>query len=240
MTRRGRIIRRGPTKALLSFAGPASLSGLYLWTKSDVGVTGAPVSNWADQSGGGRDWTAAGAARPTFNATDAQFNGLPSLGFVSPQCMVTTATLTYGAFTLFMAVRCLSAGFLYNRTAGPDYLFGTTGNTTSIVYPGGSSANNLSTNWAVSATPRTIARVFDGTHAGDILRINGVTQTLSTVSGGDPGLTGVAGTAGLFASNTGTTSSTGTMAEVILYNRALTPTEYGNVESYLRARYGYY
>lgn len=57
---------------------------LLLWLRADTGVTdagGGVCSVWADQSGNGRDMSAAGAARPTINASDANYGGEPSLSF---------------------------------------------------------------------------------------------------------------------------------------------------------------
>lgn len=54
-----------------------------LWLKSDVGITQSSgfVDGWADQSGNNNNATGSGATRPTFNASDVNFNGLPSLTF---------------------------------------------------------------------------------------------------------------------------------------------------------------
>lgn len=247
MSRRAsmRVSRRSASPRGASFVNPTSLPGLLMWTRSDLSVTTSTsfVTGWADQASNNNNWTAAGGARPTFNAADVQYSNRPSISFPGGTvCMVTNQSLVYGAFTMFLAARCdgTGVGFLYQRGAGPDYLFGTTGNTTSVVYGGGSSAYNLGSNWSVSASPRTFARVFDGTHAGDKLRINGVDQALTDVAVGNPGTTGVSGLAGLMASSAGATVSTGTVAEYILYNRALSGAEIGQVEAYMRALYAYY
>jgi hypothetical protein len=236
--------RRYPSFPSSGFAGPASLSGLLLWTRGDV-VTQASnvVSSWTDKSGNGNHLAAIGTAQPTYVPSDAQYGGQPSISFNGANNFLKTASaLTYGAFTLFMAMRAdgVVTGFLFNRAAGPDYLYGTTGNTTSVNYAGGGSAYNLTAGWSTNATPRTIARSFDGTHAGDSLEINGVAQSLTSVSAGNPGTTGVNDIVAIMANNTGATFTSGTVAEVILYNRSLAAAEKANVTAYLRTRYGYY
>ncbi len=60
---------------------PTDLAAMAAWYRADVGVTqsGGLVSLWADQSGNGRDLTAAGGARPGYAASG--IGGLPSLSF---------------------------------------------------------------------------------------------------------------------------------------------------------------
>ena len=68
---------------------PAEVGKIHLWFAADR-ITGLanndPVSTWSDVSGKGRDFTAAGALRPTF-ITDAQ-NGLPCVRFGGTQYMI--------------------------------------------------------------------------------------------------------------------------------------------------------
>jgi len=60
---------------------PSDISGLVAEFYADTGVTleaGTNVSNWADQSGNGNDYTATFSARPTFHSSPdrIQFNGM--------------------------------------------------------------------------------------------------------------------------------------------------------------------
>lgn len=50
---------------------PATPGNLLGWWKADVGITlsGANVTAWADQSGGGRDWSISGGSEPQYSAT---------------------------------------------------------------------------------------------------------------------------------------------------------------------------
>jgi hypothetical protein len=79
-------VRTGGAWVLLGTIGvaPHLLSGCRLALASDSGITlnGATVSAWADQSGLGNNAAQATAAnQPTYTASDAAFNGLPSLTF---------------------------------------------------------------------------------------------------------------------------------------------------------------
>jgi hypothetical protein len=65
---------------------PTDIANLVGWYKSGTGITlnGSTVSQWDDSSGAGNHATQGTAtAQPTYNATDANFNGLASLTFDS-------------------------------------------------------------------------------------------------------------------------------------------------------------
>lgn len=57
---------------------PISMPNLAAWYRTDV-VVGSPVSQWTDQGGGGYHLTGVGATKPTYSASDAALNGLPSI-----------------------------------------------------------------------------------------------------------------------------------------------------------------
>jgi len=74
---------------------PAALgSSLLMWLRADSGVTlnGATVSAWADRSATGRNASQADAAKqPTYTASDANLNGMPSLTFDGTADNIVTA-----------------------------------------------------------------------------------------------------------------------------------------------------
>ena len=52
------------------------------WRADEVVLSGSNVSTWTDKSGNGRNLlTSASSQRPSYNASDADFNGRPSLTF---------------------------------------------------------------------------------------------------------------------------------------------------------------
>lgn len=60
---------------------PSDLPGCVLWLRADIGITlsSGNVAAWSDQSPNGNNFTAAGAAQPTYNA--APINGRPTVRF---------------------------------------------------------------------------------------------------------------------------------------------------------------
>src|ERR1700678_326284 len=72
---------------------PASLNGLVLWLRADLGVTQVAnaVSSWADQSGQGHTFSASGAAQPTLTATGGP-NSLPCIAFNGASNVMSSAS----------------------------------------------------------------------------------------------------------------------------------------------------
>jgi len=229
---------------------PNSISGLYSWVRSDLGVTlnGATVSAWADQSGNGKNLTQGSAAsQPTFNATDADYNNLPSLTFDGVNDCLAGSSFNYGAFTIFMVAKVTSAagnGYYYIRGAGAacDYLWARTADTVYIDRNNaGTRSRKDATNatWGVGSTPLTVVHVFDGTHAGNLIRKNGTALSTSDVSANDPGTSSVSRTFNLLSDNSAY-FTTGSFTEMAIFNRALNNTEITQMEAYLQARYKHY
>jgi hypothetical protein len=81
-------------------------ANLALWLKADSGVTlsGSDVSTWADQSGNGKDATASGTARPTYQSSG--INGMPAISFNGTTNRMTgSQVLTTAPATVFAVVQ---------------------------------------------------------------------------------------------------------------------------------------
>lgn len=99
---------------------PDGLSNLEVWVKADqiAGLSnGDPLSTWQDQSGNGRDFTAAGAQRPTYN-TNVQ-NGLPGVNFTSTSGVGMTGVYvrSSGDFSIMVVLRSNSGTNFNTRRA---------------------------------------------------------------------------------------------------------------------------
>lgn len=85
---------QGDISVVDSGFSPLDISDLIAWFDANVGITlnGADVSLWEDQSGNGNDLIQGTAAdQPVFNASDADFDGKPSVGILSGERLRTAA-----------------------------------------------------------------------------------------------------------------------------------------------------
>ena len=89
-----------------------------LWLRSDIGITpgvGSGVASWAGVGGGPVVSQATAGMQPVFNASDAVFDGLPSLAFASAstQYMFAANTPLYtntGYSYVVVSTRSVSGG----------------------------------------------------------------------------------------------------------------------------------
>lgn len=181
------------------FDPTADWSSCSLWLKSSDGVTesGGVVSAWADQSGNARNFTQATAGlRPSYDASDARFNGLPSIEgngvdqYLSGAALQDFIGATPTAYTLVIVLSLTSAsnangtlGYdedgIFGELAGYWGLYGNTG-------PGLSAfsydANSDLVDKAISyATTYVVAYRYDGTNI--YMSVNGGAES-SAASGG--------------------------------------------------------
>ena len=220
---------------------PASLSGLILWLRGDMGITlaGAKVSAWADQSGNGNDFAqGVDADRLTYAATDADFLNQPSLSGTATAFGLTRANfaqglgvVTLGVYTRFSAntVPCyahgdnaLSAGIVNNITGLFDATRLNGGQNTRRL-----SGAALNTNYSrIAVIPCSTAAADDPT-----LYTNGVAGGAVAAS---------TATNAVIPANTWRIGfrMEGKIAEVFAYNRALTAAEALQLHTYMLARYG--
>lgn len=236
------------TLTLVPTTGPGGVSsGLIMWLKSDVGVTqsGGLVSAWADQSSAGNNLVqATGGSQPSYNASNSAYNNLPSIDCTAGKWLG-MAALSYGAFTFICVARTSSNNAYFYSHGGNDFAnfddIYTSGNTSCYITRGGTtSAKNLGTGWGISANPRTYAHAFDGNHTGNILKINGTTQTMTNGTANNPGTGAVSKPWQINGYDSGTDAQVMTFGEVILFDRALTSQEILDIEAYLKTRYAHY
>lgn len=217
---------------------PSDVAGLLLWLNADVinQADGSAVGTWADSSGNANDATA--ISSPTLRLN--QLNGHPSVEFGGNG--MSTPSISKGVFSLFY-VYSSSAGMLMEQgpnagTNDGDYHY-TPGGAHFAVHGGGNlSAKDISGTNVADGAYRYISRTFDGTHAGHLAWINGVSATLVNAGGtGDPG-TGATNAAYTIGRRSGgSLSLSGKIAEIILYNTVLSTGNRQFVEGYLAAKY---
>lgn len=229
------------------FAGwtPASLYGMKAWYRSDVvDATGGVVNSMTNFVSGGADATSSGTARPTYNASDAAYNGQPSLSFDGTDDTLLASGVNYSSHTIFMVARSAGqAGYrpFYRRTGVSSNDIDYCSHRTDALFVRNNaltaSYKTNATNWGVTANPITIRVQYNGTHAGHLLYANGVAVALTSATANNPG---ALANGNLRLMSDTVTFTQGTMAEFIVYNRVLSAAEITLVEDYLRARYAHY
>lgn len=222
-----------------------------LWLKSDVGITssGGFVDTWADQSGNSNNAVGSGATRPTYNATDANFNGLPSITFPNTAASIFLLQVpdndnldNTSAFTAMVVMRPTSnvpsttLGVLSKRTGlnvNQSYSIDITTGPQYRVTVATSAASNLTNATALNQND-IIAFVMNGSTKSGFLD--------GTVIGTAP--TGAAAlpntTSNLFIGSYDAATAAGLegqLVEVILYRTSLNTAQRQIVENYLSSKY---
>lgn len=227
---------------------PGGISGLLFWFKADAGVfsdagstaanNGDTVQQWNDQSGNAIHASqATSGSRPTYRTN--QINGLPAIDFATSKWMSFTEQTT-ADFTLFVVVKQGSASAKKSVIGGTD-------NTTKIHLQfqngaGGGGYNLLNVQRTVTSSEeepidfiQACVRSTAGGGGSTTLRVDGVP------TGGDGGGAGasfgISHLATWVNSGTPTDFLNGLIAEVILYNVALSDGDINLVENSLRDKY---
>lgn len=203
-------------------ASPDSLSGLALWLKADALslADGATVSTWADSSTNGRNATLA-QGTPTFETNE--LNGKPVVRFpANGESSLTFPTLT-NIRTVFWVVK--------ETAAAPHFLLG---DDNTYHFHRGTAGGTLWDAAYASANVRNGTTKLNGTG------INGTTTALgagwkvvSLVTAGNVEASRLSRDRSIAGR-----SWDGDVAEVIIYDRALTANEEVLVGGYLAQKYG--
>src|SRR5687768_4048276 len=236
----------GPLPARPPAFTPHEVAGLKLWLKADA-VTGLadgdPVSAWADASGAGNNATGSGAARPSFRT--GVLAGGPVLRFDGVDDRLALPNLLAGApgaTALFVCKVAADPPALAQRAGPPLGNFGNNGSvadhypyTDGVIYHDfGSTARKTVGDPAPSLASWHVAAFRSA--AGDWRAwLNGsllFSTATNTVGFGAAPLLGVA------EGVNGPYSFEGDLAEIVVYDAAVSDDDLGRVERYLGAKYG--
>lgn len=212
---------------------PSTITGLKLWLKADT-ITGKsdgdPVSAWNDSSGNAYNMLASGLNPPNYRANIV--NGKPIVRFVAALQNTMVGGSSTGIsqpntyFVVAKPVATLTNKFVV--TSGVQSL-GINSDNSVFLFSGSGIVN---------------AGVLDHTLAFHVFTLvfNSSTSSLyrdgTSLGTGNPGGNAV-GTIGIMSDTAGGGSNFygGDMAELLLYNSALSTTDRQNVENYLKAKY---
>ncbi|NQT54538.1 PEP-CTERM sorting domain-containing protein [bacterium] len=205
-------------------------NSMLLWLKADAGITtvGGSVSAWADQSTHGNDAAQATAAnQPSHSPTG--LNGQAAVLFDGSGQHMIISTPPTGYETAF---------FVYQDTSTVSYAtpLGT-------VYDGHGAYHGHGNDTGIFNTTYTDAKTLNGLNARDGADVGNGTATprpddwALDVHVATGALTQGARTVGADNFTPASRAINGGIAEIILYDRALTPTEQDQVGSYLANKY---
>jgi hypothetical protein len=209
---------------------PTDIAGLKIWLKADsLSLSdGDPVGTWADQSGLGNSPTSSGSNRPTYHT--AVINGLPAVQFDGVDDYLTKSFTLAQPEHVFLVVRqdswVLGGSILDGTSLFVMLIQQYPGTPSVIAYAGGFGPNPTSPlGWSLFEV------LFNG--ASSEFRINAGSATTGDVGASNGG--------GITLGARGDTVSqyaAVTIAEVIVYDSALSSTDRGHLETYLMSKYG--
>lgn len=233
-------------KATVTAFAPTDLSNLKEWLKADAGTwqdnglttaataDGDPVGGWVDQSGAGKNaLQGTTAAKPTLKLGANGINGKAALSFDGGDDLTTaafTAALSQPN-TIYVVAKQASVGayhiFYDGEGAGSRNQFYADNVNKYSLYGGNTIAESVG---SANTNAHLLVAQFNGA-SSSFWRDN------SLLLSGDVGAFALSGlyigmnfTQNLFL--------TGLFAEILVYNAAHTPTQRGQVQTYLATKYG--
>jgi len=231
---------------------PASIAGLRLWLDASEGLydaaTGgnavttdtAPVLRWEDRSGNGFHATAVSSTAPTLSLN--QVNSLPAIALSGSQQMLLPTYLDGTAATVFVVVNPSTI----STDNGP--LLGNIGSDNSsshYPYRGGAIYDKTASTSRKDAITQPAG--FFSWHLYNVISATGSwkylfngTEAFSTTSNTYAGAYFTTPPSIGLDQAGGTYRFRGSIAEIVVYNTALSETERFTVSEYLRAKYSLY
>ncbi len=227
---------------------PTDISGLWGWWDANVGVTGGTsVTAWADQSGNNRTFVATTGQEPT--TVTSAINGLPAISSYGLLAKMSTSVncpnMSTGGTIFIVGKQSLNNGATNFDSSGVFIGAGssvnfqiqrgltTTGLLASIRGAINSTAYASSTDVVGEDIFKSIRLAYDGTT--NAISINNGLEQQTASSGGSFTATPIQ----LFKTLGGAQGNK-QIAMALIYNRTLTPTEIGQVESYLQTKFNHY
>jgi len=222
------------------FTSPLNLTNLKLWLRADranVTLSTNQVTQWNDTSGNGNNATQGTSAnRPTWNSSDANFGGRPSLSFSGTQAMSLASLFPNQPFTVYVVARTTNSNPI-------QALFADTTNAVGIFI-----GTSIGLNWTISAaltssngtvnTTLAFCAVYNSqlNQPGSILYINSSAKPVQgplNIGTANPAGTEIIGG----ATAAGGDGLVGAMAEVIVVGAAHSQTQTAQVFNYLSQYY---
>ena len=225
------------------------LTNLQVWLKADNGVvlgSGSSVSQWTDMSGNANNATQSNSSFQPTLVTNA-INSLPALSFNGTneylQLGSGFANFTAGA-SIFVVTYPAALGSYqtwlhFGGSSSNNYLgfeaTNTSGSVATYVYNGTTGSVLTATSAITASQYQLMETVYNGSNTATIYN-NGVQKAQSTSMQTAPNTTRTNNYVGQFGGSTHYVN--GQIAEILVYNTALTSVQKAAVEAYIYGRYG--
>jgi hypothetical protein len=215
----------------------------------------SPVTTWVDKASvqGVQNLSQANSARQPIYQTNVQ-NGQAAVQFDGVDDIVSATSLSLGSYSVFVQLRApTNAGPTLiimeqsndlNTSGNGFYWVEGTGHTMHARRGATTSGRNVTAPtpnaWAFQPNLISATQLYDGTHAGHLMYINGALASTATAAGGNPGTATVTDTFNLgarFGTGTPIIPFQGQVAELLIYNSKLNAAEQQIVENYLSSKY---
>lgn len=221
----------------LNISGGTSIpsSGLHLWLRADAGIvpaSGSQIFQWQDQSGNGRNATMATVSRQP-SLVGSAINGRPVVRFFGAQSMYLDIFTQPTTFSVFVAGKNSLASESFSMILGPG------GNSPNdqLRWENGSQAlfvtQNAQTIITSSIGNTRVYHALSARYDGSTMNFYRDGNATSSTSFSTSAPWTIASIGSYYSSN----FMVGDLAEVILYDRALSEAERASVNSYLRSKY---
>lgn len=221
-------------------------NGLIMWLRADMGVTtsGSNVTKWSDESGAGNNASQSVTGNQPTLVTNA-INGLPAVNFTSSSSQFlqvppgladfTSGTSIFAVLspaTFPVGARILDFG---NGAASDNLLVEEPSSNAAALYTyNTSSPTSATASNALTANQFQLLEAIDGSATARIFT-NSVQQGQSTTMNN---LNNISRSKNFIGqASAGGSYFNGKIAELLVYNRAVTPTEQAQIEGYLTNRY---
>lgn len=174
------------------------------------------------------DFTAAGAARPTYLSAGWP-GGAPAFSYAGAQALVSSSTISISTFTILIACKLTgAAGYLYEHGANSfastgSYCYGSIGASINVFRGVGPSAKDRANNWAVDNAAKVVCQEYpDGLNANHKMYIDAQTASVMTpVASNDGNTAAVIRSLNLGRDGSASLGSTGLFRLFLVYSPAL-------------------
>ena len=239
----------GAFERLTPTFAPGGVNGAMLWLRSDMGVTGSPVSQWADQSASSFVAGALNSSEEpaffsnTFNGNPAlQFDGNSDVLYIQPGIL---GTGSYPDGNVYLVVRTNTVQSSYTfyeiPANGAQFSTHTPWSDNNIYWDFPYPANRIAVNWGGSTGVPYLWSLLASTTSTPLGNNKHIVRDGTSLANDNSSAT-LLGSGAPFHVGTGFDGAwhfyNGDYAELVVFLAPLTAAQHNQIESYLSTKYG--